>query len=135
MLSHSLSSFLTTTHAAEALPARAERGGSIRGFAIDVSSLWSELRRRRVVRTTISYVVIATAIGAAADVFLPGLGAPAWALSTVLVLLVLGLPLAVGLAWAYDLTPEGVRRTHGGGRGRVARTAGRPAGHVNQHGC
>jgi serine/threonine-protein kinase len=44
-------------------------------------------------------------------VFLPNLGAPAWALSTVLVLLILGLPLAALLAWAYELTPEGVKRT------------------------
>lgn len=76
-----------------------------------MSSLWVELRRRHVLRAAISYVVVAIAIGGAADVFLPGLGAPAWALSTVLVLLILGLPLAVVLAWAYDLTPEGVTRT------------------------
>jgi hypothetical protein len=55
-----------------------------------VSSLWVELRRRRVIRATVTYAVVAVGVGGAADVFLPGLGAPDWALATVLVLLILG---------------------------------------------
>ncbi|MEX2530490.1 MAG: tetratricopeptide repeat protein [Gemmatimonadota bacterium] len=74
-------------------------------------SVWRELRQRNVFRVAVTYVIIAAAVGGAADVFLPNLGAPAWALSSVLVLLILGLPLAAVLAWAYELTPEGVKRT------------------------
>jgi hypothetical protein len=51
-----------------------------------LSSLWAELRRRRVIRATVTYAVVAVGVGGAADVFLPGLGAPDWALATVLVL-------------------------------------------------
>jgi adenylate cyclase len=76
-----------------------------------LSSLWVELQRRRVIRATVTYAVVAVGVGGAADVFLPGLGAPDWALATVLVLLVLGLPLAAVLAWAYELSPEGLKRT------------------------
>ena len=73
--------------------------------------MWAELQRRHVVRVVVAYVVAATAVGAAADVFLPGLGAPEWVLRTVLGLLVLALPLAAALAWAYDVTPGGIERT------------------------
>jgi adenylate cyclase len=76
-----------------------------------LSSIWVELRRRHVIRATVTYAVVAVGVGGAADVFLPGLGAPDWALATVLVLLVLGLPLAAVLAWAYDISPEGLKRT------------------------
>ena len=76
----------------------------------DVRSFWNELRRRHVVRVGIAYVVGGVAVGGAAEIFLPGLGAPDWVLRTVLGLLVLGLPLAVVLAWAYDITPEGIER-------------------------
>jgi hypothetical protein len=74
-------------------------------------SFWSELKRRRVVRVAVAYAIAAVAVGGAADVFLPGLGAPKWTLQTVLALLVLGLPLATALSWAYDITPEGVVRS------------------------
>jgi len=63
------------------------------------------LRRRNAVRATLTYAIVAAAVGGAADVFLPGLGAPSWALPTVLALLVLGLPLAAVLAWAHNLGP------------------------------
>ena len=80
-------------------------------------SFWEELRRRHVVRVGTAYVVGAVAVGGAAEIFLPGLGAPEWVLRTVLGLLVLGLPLAIGMAWAYDITPEGIQRASPNDRG------------------
>lgn len=53
-----------------------------------------------------AYLVVGTGIGGAADVFLPNLGAPDWAVPTVLALIVLGLPVAVILSWVYDLHPD-----------------------------
>ena len=73
-------------------------------------SFWSELKRRRVVRVGVTYAVASVGVGGAADIFLPGLGAPPWALQTVLALLVLGLPVAVALSWPYDITPQGIVR-------------------------
>ncbi len=73
-------------------------------------AFWAELKRRRVVRVAVVYMVTAAGVGGAADAFLPGLGAPDWILRVVLALLVLGLPVAVGLAWAFDVTPKGVQR-------------------------
>ena len=74
----------------------------------NVRSFWNELRRRHVVR-----------VGIAAEIFLPGLGAPAWVLRTVLGLLVLGLPLAAVMSWAYDITPEGIERAGAHERGSL----------------
>ncbi len=78
-------------------------------------SFWSELKRRRVIRVVITYVLVGVATGGAAEVFLPNLGAPGWVLPTVLALLILGLPVALVLAWAYEMTPSGIVRDTGAG--------------------
>ncbi len=78
-------------------------------------SFWSELKRRRVIRVVITYVLVGVATGGAAEVFLPNLGAPEWVLPTVLALLILGLPVALVLAWAYEMTPSGIVRDTGAG--------------------
>ena len=85
----------------------------------DIRSFWNELRRRHVVRVGGAYVVGAVAVGGAAEIFLPGLGAPDWVLRTVLGLLILGLPLAAVMSWAYDITPEGIRRVGASERGSI----------------
>ena len=77
-------------------------------------SFWSELRRRKVVRVGITYLIVALAVAEGADIFLPQLGAPAWVVPVILGLLVLGFPLALVLAWAYEITPEGVIRDSAG---------------------
>ena len=69
-----------------------------------------ELQRRHVFRVGAAYVVGAAAVGGGASVFLEEL-APDWVLPAVLWLLVLGLPLALALAWAYDITPQGIERS------------------------
>ena len=73
-------------------------------------SLWTELKRRHVVKVAIVYVVVAVGVGEAVDIFLPGLGAPPWIVPVILALLLLGFPVAMVLAWAYDVTPQGVVR-------------------------
>ena len=90
-----------------------------------VRSFWDELRRRHVVRVAIAYVVGAVAVGGGAEIFLPGLGAPEWVLRTVLGLLVLGLPLAAVMSWAYDITPEGIERAGPSGGGSIAASTSR----------
>ncbi|MGB5675291.1 MAG: hypothetical protein WBO43_12145 [Gemmatimonadota bacterium] len=67
---------------------------------------WSELKRRGVIRVVVAYVIVGVGVGGAAEVFLPNLGAPDWALSTVLAIIILGLPVAAVMSWAYDLAPD-----------------------------
>jgi TolB-like protein/tetratricopeptide (TPR) repeat protein len=74
-------------------------------------SLLAELKRRKVFRVAVVYVATAFVILQAADIMLPRLGVPDWAMSLVVVLVVLGFPLALILAWALELTPEGIRKT------------------------
>ncbi len=75
--------------------------------------LVNELRKRQVFRAAAMYVVVAWLMLQVADVVVPALRLPDWTLTLVLVLLALGLPVAVVLAWIYDLTPEGIHRESG----------------------
>jgi len=72
---------------------------------------WSELKRRHVVKVALGYAIVGLGVGEGAQIFLPGTGAPEWVQPVILVLIVLGFPVALVLAWAYDMTPEGVVRT------------------------
>jgi TolB-like protein len=78
--------------------------GALGGFV-------AELQRRHVFRVAIVYCAVAWVIAEVSATFLPALGVPDWSVSLVAVLLVLGLPIALVLAWAFDLTPDGVKRT------------------------
>ena len=73
-------------------------------------SLLTELKRRNVFRVATAYVVIAWAIAQVADLAFDNFGTPEWVGKTVLFVLVLGFPLAVFFAWAFELTPEGVKK-------------------------
>jgi TolB-like protein len=78
--------------------------------------LLSELKRRRVFRVAGIYLVAGwVAIQAAATIF-PILELPAWTSKLVVALTAVGLPVALALAWAFDVTPEGVRGTGVAGR-------------------
>lgn len=72
-------------------------------------SLFEELQRRNVIRVGIAYVVVAWVIAQVAEFAFENFGAPDWVLKSVTVLLLLGLPLVLVFAWAYELTPEGIK--------------------------
>jgi TolB-like protein len=72
---------------------------------------FSELKRRRVYRVAVVYAVVAFVIWQAAEIAFPALNLPPWTLTFVVVLTLLGFPIALVLAWAFDITPEGVKRT------------------------
>ncbi len=70
-----------------------------------------ELRRRHVYRVAVAYGVTAWLLIQLAATVLPTFGAPDWVLKVVIALLALFFPVALILSWAFELTPEGVRRT------------------------
>ena len=74
-----------------------------------MGSLFQELKRRNVFKEGLAYAVVAFALAQAADLALPAFGAPDWVNQTILFLFVLGFPLAVILAWAYELTSGGIK--------------------------
>ncbi len=72
---------------------------------------FAELKRRKVFRVIAVYGAVSFVVLEAADVIFPAIPLPAWTVSLVLYLLLLGFPIAVVLAWAFEMTPEGVQRT------------------------
>ena len=78
-------------------------------------SFFDELKRRKVYRVPALYLVVSWLVLQVADVFMDFLPLPEWTGSLIFVLLVLGFPVALVLAWAFQLTPEGLRREDGPG--------------------
>ncbi len=73
-------------------------------------SFFAELKRRNVYRVGIAYVIVGWLALQALDIVVPIMRAPEWFSQLVLVLLVIGLPFALIFAWAYEMTPEGLKR-------------------------
>jgi TolB-like protein/tetratricopeptide (TPR) repeat protein len=76
-----------------------------------LGSFGAELRRRHVIRVALAYCAVGWAVAEVSSTLAPALDMPAWSVSLVVMLLVLGFPVALVLAWAFDLTPAGVKRT------------------------
>lgn len=76
-----------------------------------LASLIAELRRRHVFRVALVYGAVAWLLVQMADVVFPALALPPWTITLVVLLVLIGFPIAMLLAWAYDITPAGVRRT------------------------
>lgn len=74
-------------------------------------SFVTELKRRKVFRVAVVYAATAFVVLQAADIMLPRLAVPEWALTLIVVLVVLGFPVALVLTWALELTPDGIKRT------------------------
>ncbi len=73
-------------------------------------SFFGELKRRNVIRVAIAYAVIGWVLAQIAEFAFENFGAPDWVLKSVVVILLLGLPIAIVFAWAFEMTPEGVKR-------------------------
>ena len=71
---------------------------------------WGELKRRNVVRVAIAYAVVSWLLLQVADVVLDNIEAPTWVFQAILLLLVIGFPVAIIFAWAFELTPEGLKK-------------------------
>ncbi len=69
-----------------------------------------ELKRRNVVRVGIAYVLLAWVIAQVAELALDSFDAPGWVIKSVLLILLLGLPVALFFSWAFELTPEGIKK-------------------------
>lgn len=77
-------------------------------------SLLSELKRRSVFKVASVYAVTAWGASMGAAELLPAFGAPDWSVRVFVLFAVLGLPIAVVLAWAYEITPQGIVRDETG---------------------
>src|SRR3989449_4025626 len=76
-----------------------------------MSSFFEEVKRRKVYRVAAAYVIAAGGIIQLASAAFPAWELPNWALRLVIVLLLIGFPIALILAWAFDVTPQGIKST------------------------
>ena len=76
-----------------------------------MSGFLEELQRRKVYRVAAAYIVAAGFLIQIASAAFPAWELPNWSLRLVIVLLLIGFPIAVILAWAYDITPQGIQGT------------------------
>ena len=76
-----------------------------------MASIWGELKRRNVVKVAVTYAIVAWLLVEIASTLLPTFEAPQWVVQTIILIILLGFPLAVIFAWAFELTPEGLKKT------------------------
>ena len=74
--------------------------------------LFEELKRRNVFRVAITYVVVAWLALQVADVVLNNVEAPDWIFAVIVLVLGIAFPLVLVFAWAFEMTPEGLKREH-----------------------
>jgi len=72
--------------------------------------LFKELQRRNVFRVTIGYIVSSWLLIQVADIFTENIGSPDWIMQTIMLVLALGFPIVLFFSWAYEVTPEGIKR-------------------------
>jgi TolB-like protein/Flp pilus assembly protein TadD len=82
-----------------------------RASNVSKRSFFGELKRRKVYRAAIAYGVVSWLVAQIATQVFPFLGIPDWVIRVVIVLLVLGFPVALVLSWAFDWSFEGLKRT------------------------
>ena len=75
-----------------------------------MTSLFTELKRKNVFRVAIAYVVLAWIVLQAGETLAPALHLPEWVNSLLVFFAILGFPFAIFFAWAFELTPEGLKK-------------------------
>jgi serine/threonine-protein kinase len=78
---------------------------------VNPRNFFSELKRRNVYKVAITYAVVAWLLIQAASILLPTFEAPAWVMKAFVVFLALGFVISVMISWAFEATPEGLKRT------------------------
>jgi len=73
-------------------------------------SFFNELKRRNVFRVGFAYAVVAWVLLQVVDLVLENIAAPDWVMKVFMLMLVVGFPVAVIIAWAFEVTPDGIKR-------------------------
>src|ERR1051326_7311682 len=76
---------------------------------MNLQNFFAELKRRNVYKVAVAYVVVAWLTIQAASIFLPAFNAPQWAMQIIILILVIGFPIALAFSWAFEITPEGIK--------------------------
>src|SRR5207237_1594500 len=76
-----------------------------------IANFFAELKRRNVYKVAVAYAVVAWLLIQAASILFPTFEAPGWVMKVFVAVVAAGFPIALILAWAFELTPEGLKRT------------------------
>jgi TolB-like protein/Flp pilus assembly protein TadD len=74
------------------------------------ANFFTELKRRKVYRVAVAYAIVAWLLIQAASILFPTFEAPPWVMKVFVTAVILGFPVALILAWAFEMTPQGIRR-------------------------
>jgi TolB-like protein len=77
---------------------------------VKIDNFFSELKRRNVYKVAVAYAVVAWLLIQAASILFPTFEAPAWVMKVFVAVIVLGFPIALAFSWAFEITPEGIKR-------------------------
>src|SRR5207247_8329523 len=104
---------------------RSARKEGSRTEVVKTDNFFSELKRRKVFKVGAAYLIVAWLAVQAASIGFPAFDAPPWALRIFILIALLGFPIAVVMAWVFDITREGVKLDVGasGGKGLFAAAA------------
>jgi TolB-like protein/Tfp pilus assembly protein PilF len=78
---------------------------------VKIDNFFAELKRRNVYKVAVAYIVAGWALAQGIAQVLPVFDTPNWLIRLLVVLIILGLPIALAMAWAFESTPEGIKRT------------------------
>src|SRR5215471_20569265 len=78
---------------------------------VNARNIFAELKRRNVYKVAVAYAVVGWLLIQVATQVFPFLEIPNWAIRLVIFVAALGFPVALIIAWAFELTPEGIKRT------------------------
>lgn len=78
---------------------------------MNLKNYFAELKRRNVFKASVAYLIVAWIIAQIASIVLPTFDAPPFVLKTILFLLIIGFPIILVFAWAFELTPDGIKKT------------------------
>ncbi|MGI9263061.1 MAG: tetratricopeptide repeat protein, partial [Woeseiaceae bacterium] len=76
-----------------------------------MAGLLQEMKRRNVVRVGVAYIIVGWVVVQIAQLLFEAFGTPDWVIKTVIVLIAIGFPFALLFAWAFELTPDGLKKT------------------------
>src|SRR3989440_1309702 len=99
------------------------RRKSLWGKKVKIDNFFSELKRRNVYKVAVAYAIVGWLLVQIATQVFPFFEIPNWAVRLIVLLIVIGFPIALVIAWAFEMTPEGLKRT---GNVDLAAAAQRP---------
>src|SRR6266576_972890 len=78
---------------------------------MNFANFFAELKRRNVYKVAVAYAIVGWLVAQIATLIFPFLGIPNWVVRLIIVLIAIGFPIALVIAWAFEATPEGIKRT------------------------